>query len=180
MPFNLLRKWLWFSVMDKGQNLWLRKKDCDSETHKLDLPSGWHLFDAGRQWYPVGAKNEKNRCKSVNSHKLKMDLLVSCQGTRGSCQCRWDGSSRKERLFSRQHKRASRWVIYRELSDENRTTTQKFLTLFLKTYQVVLSLPPKKFSSDRTHCEYHDLNEGGSWFAAVEIKPELKRTLYCT
>lgn len=43
----------------------------------------------------VEAKNEISQCKSVDSCKLTLDLLVTCQGTRWSCHCWWDGSPRK-------------------------------------------------------------------------------------
>ena len=46
--------------MDKGENLWLRKKGCDSETQELDLPSVLHLSGAVKQWYMEEVKNERS------------------------------------------------------------------------------------------------------------------------
>lgn len=147
MHFYFFRKWLGSFIRAKDI-ICGNESICDSETWELNFPGVLYIFDAGKQWYMVGVKNEKSQCNSVNSYKLKMDLLGSCLGTRWSCHCWWDGSSRKWKGCF-QGNPEELWIIfialfYREISNENRTTKQKFPNSLPKSLQLVLSPPTHK------------------------------------
>lgn len=171
MHLSLLRKWLWSSVMGQGQNLWLRRKGCDSETEELICPQ-CYVFLMLKEWSMVGGKNEKSWCKSVNSCKLKMNLLVFRQGARWSCHCCWDSSSRKRKVCFLGNVKEP-WVIFavsfppgnRQWEQDSQTEISE--SIFQNLPCCPKCLPPKKVSSEKTLMNILTFNKSRFWFIAV-------------
>lgn len=181
MHFYFFRKWLGSFIRAKDI-ICGNESICDSETWELNFPGVLYIFDAGKQWYMVGVKNEKSQCNSVNSqtedgsacilfgNKVKLPLLM-----------RWQ-LKEMERLFPRKSRRAVNHLYCSFLQGNQPWDQDNKIEISESTSQKPPTCPkfPHTQNSERTPYEYPDLNDGEFWFIAVEIKQEFKRTLYCT